>query len=181
MNFLLGRARCFRKCQWQCVQIYYSYRRISCRKAVWEFLLCYCYSGCLGYPRDVGCGSSISRIWQVFQQHITIRSEKLPASNGTREVKLAVTGCCFIKMHHKTVLHTDIFAVRDWTERTHRIEDVVDPGIACVNLAECLEVVDKIHHNPDAIRPNLANHFNNKFWAIENCQYMCFNYYGLTR
>lgn len=69
-------------------------------------------------------------------------------------------------MHHKTILYTNVFAMRHWAERAHCVEDIVDPGSARVDLAECLKVVDKIHHNPDAIGSNLANDFDNKFRGV---------------
>ena len=69
---------------------------------------------------------------------MTIRSEKRLTPKCTREIELAVTRYCCTNTHNETILHTDIFAVRRWAQRTHRIKDVVGADSAHVTLAECL-------------------------------------------
>ena len=83
----------------------------------------------------------------MFQKHISVRVERVPAAQGCRDVEQTLAGDGFVDVQHELWSKDDIFAVCHAGNRPHHIEYVIQPFGAVEYILYCGEVVGVVHHH----------------------------------
>ena len=81
-------------------------------------------------------------------------------------------------MEDQTIAHLDILEMAQWADRSHHVEDVVEPFGAVVHLVQRLEVVDKIHDDADSFRAHVFDHLAVDFRRSHDSEGMGLDHYG---
>ena len=95
-----------------------------------------------------GCGDLVRA--EVLDEGVAIGVGGVEAVEEEGHVEFALAGDGFVQVDHEAVAGGDVFDVADRGEGTHQVEDVVEAVGAGVDLPERLEVVDRVHDEPEA-------------------------------
>ena len=76
---------------------------------------------------------------EVFDQPVAVGVESVEAFEHQSEIELTVSGHFLIDMHDEAVGDLQILDVSQRGDRSHLVEDVVDPVAAVVDLLQALK------------------------------------------